>query len=79
MAVMGLWGLILHGHGYEVNQRRVHFFGAFLLFGAFFFGGGAPFCFSAGKKEKKKEATRTWRENRTLSHKRSAALQNPKS
>ena len=40
-------------------ERRAYFsapcfFGAFILL--------APFCFSAGKKERNKEATRTWRE-----------------
>ena len=42
---------------------------------ALFFG-GAPSCFSAGKREK--EATRTWRESRTLSPRKSAGLQDPK-
>ena len=57
------------------------------LFSAAFFG-GAFFCWrpfalaqerkKKRKKERKKEVTRTWRESRSLSPKRSAGLQNPK-
>ena len=46
-------------------------FGVFLC--ALFFG-----ALWVLAKEGKKEATRTWRENRTLNPKRSAGLQNPK-